>query len=161
MAWRRALTIVGHGQDGDLGDGAVSAFHSAGAFIDGGQICVHVAGKPSTPGDFLSGSGDLNEEELGEADRGCKQTFPFPLYLNHIWENVKVVSFILVTGTGCSLVFTGLTGQSKHFRLVTVNHRPAVIYHPWREEAGADNKLQGLKRCEAMVLLTAVTKVRE
>lgn len=56
---RCALTIVGHGQNGDLGDGAVSAFHSAGAFIDGGQICVHVARKPSTPGYFLSGSRDL------------------------------------------------------------------------------------------------------
>ena len=53
------LTIVGHGENRDLGDGAVSALHSSGAFVDGGQISVHVAGEASTAGHFLSGSGDL------------------------------------------------------------------------------------------------------
>lgn len=84
---RCALTIVGHGQNGDLGDGAASAFHSAGAFIDGGQIGVHVARKPSTPGYFFSGSRDLKvRRSWGKQDKGCKYTFPFALYLNHIWE---------------------------------------------------------------------------
>lgn len=54
-----ALTIIGHGENGDLGDGAVSALHSAGTFVDGGQISVHVAWKASTAGHFLSGSRDL------------------------------------------------------------------------------------------------------
>lgn len=32
----RGRTVVGHGQDGDLGDGAVAALDTAGTLVDGG-----------------------------------------------------------------------------------------------------------------------------
>ena len=48
-------TIVGHGEDGDLGDGAVAALDAAGALVDGGQIGVHVAGEAAPAGHLLAG----------------------------------------------------------------------------------------------------------
>lgn len=54
-----AFTVIWHGENGDLSDGTVSALHSAGTLVDGGQISVHVARKASTAGHFLSGSRDL------------------------------------------------------------------------------------------------------
>ena len=53
------LTVIGHGQNRDLCDGAVSALHPAGTLVDGSQISVHVAGETSTAGHFLSGSRNL------------------------------------------------------------------------------------------------------
>ena len=47
--------VVGHGQDGDLGDGAVPSLHPAGPLVDGGQVGVHVAGKAPPAGHLLSG----------------------------------------------------------------------------------------------------------
>lgn len=35
-------TIVRHGENGDLGDGSVSALDSTSSLIDGGQVSVHV-----------------------------------------------------------------------------------------------------------------------
>jgi len=64
-----ALTIIGHGEDGDLGDGAVSALHPAGALVDGGQIGVHVAGEASAAGHFLTGGGDLRGERERKRER--------------------------------------------------------------------------------------------
>lgn len=40
-------TVVGHGEDGDLCDGAVAALHSPRSLVDGGQVRVHVAGEAS------------------------------------------------------------------------------------------------------------------
>ncbi|KAG6547480.1 hypothetical protein Mapa_010928 [Marchantia paleacea] len=42
--------VVGHGQDGDLRDGALAALDSTCALVDGCQIRVHVAWVASAPG---------------------------------------------------------------------------------------------------------------
>lgn len=55
----KRLTIIGHGEDGDLSDGSSPALHTACPLIDGGQVCVHVSWETSAPGHLLSGSGDL------------------------------------------------------------------------------------------------------
>lgn len=60
-------TVVRHSQDWDLGDGAISSFHTSSSLIDGGQICVHVARITTSTGHFFSGSGDLTQ---GIAVRG-------------------------------------------------------------------------------------------
>lgn len=57
--WINYRTVVGHCEDGDLGDGAVAALDSAGAFVDCREIRVHVSGIPATTGDFLAGSRDF------------------------------------------------------------------------------------------------------
>lgn len=49
-------TIVRHSQDGDLSDGTVPSFYTASAFVNGGQISVHVTGITTTTGHFFSGS---------------------------------------------------------------------------------------------------------
>lgn len=54
-----AFTIIWHSEDGDLSNGAISAFHSASTLIDGSQISVHVARKATTARHFLAGSRDL------------------------------------------------------------------------------------------------------
>lgn len=55
-------TVVGHGEDGDLGDGAVATLDSAGSLVDGGQICVHVTRETPPAGDLLSGCRHLGNE---------------------------------------------------------------------------------------------------
>lgn len=52
----RRLTIIGHGEDGDLSNGSAAAHHTACPLVDGGQVCVHVSREPSAPGHLLSGS---------------------------------------------------------------------------------------------------------
>src|SRR5438094_285143 len=39
--WVRDV-VIGHSQDGKLGDGTIAALHSTGTLVDGGQIRVHV-----------------------------------------------------------------------------------------------------------------------
>lgn len=53
--------IIGHGQDGQLSDGAVLAVHTACALIDCREIRVHVTGVSTTPWHLLSGGRDLTE----------------------------------------------------------------------------------------------------
>ncbi len=53
-------TIVWHCQDWKLGDGAVSSFHAASSFIDGGQVRVHISRISTTTRNFFSRSRDLN-----------------------------------------------------------------------------------------------------
>ena len=53
------LTIIGHGQNGDLSDGTISAFYTTSSFIDGGQICVHVTRETTTTWHLFSGSWHL------------------------------------------------------------------------------------------------------
>jgi hypothetical protein len=48
-------TVVGHGQDGNLGDGTVPSFYTSSTLVDGGQISVHVTGVTTTTGHFFSG----------------------------------------------------------------------------------------------------------
>ena len=38
----RWLTVIGHGEDGDLSDGSAPALHAARPLVDGGQVSVHV-----------------------------------------------------------------------------------------------------------------------
>lgn len=52
----RRLTIIGHGEDGDLSNGSSTAHHTARPLVDGGQVCVHVSREASAPGHLLSGS---------------------------------------------------------------------------------------------------------
>lgn len=49
-------TVIGHGENGDLCDGATPALHAASSLIDGGQVCVHISRKATAPWHFLSGS---------------------------------------------------------------------------------------------------------
>ena len=65
----RALTIVGHGEDGDLGDGTVPALHTAGTLVDGGQIGVHVSREATASRDLFSGSGHLQGQ--GSRQKVC------------------------------------------------------------------------------------------
>jgi hypothetical protein len=67
------LTVVGHGQDGDLGDGAVAALYTTSSLVDGGQIRVHVTGVSTATGHLFSGGGDLTKSvavrgQIGEND---------------------------------------------------------------------------------------------
>jgi hypothetical protein len=55
------LTVVGHGQNGDLGDGAVAALYTTSSLVDGGQIRVHVTGVSTATGHLFSGGGDLTK----------------------------------------------------------------------------------------------------
>lgn len=52
----RWLTVIGHGEDGDLSDGSTPALHAARPLVDGGQVSVHVPREASAPGNLLSGS---------------------------------------------------------------------------------------------------------
>jgi hypothetical protein len=58
--WNRvAPTIVRHGQNGNLGDGAVATLDTARTFVNCRQIRVHVAGVSTTTWHLLSSCGDL------------------------------------------------------------------------------------------------------
>mmetsp|Transcript_26497 Transcript_26497/g.99679 ORF Transcript_26497/g.99679 Transcript_26497/m.99679 type:complete len:242 (-) Transcript_26497:968-1693(-) len=46
--------VVGHGQNGQLGDGAVAAADAASSLVDGGEVGVHVAGVGATAGHLLA-----------------------------------------------------------------------------------------------------------
>ena len=53
------LTIVGHGQDGDLSDRSVPALDPSSSLVDGRQIGIQVTRVTSTTGHFLSSGRDL------------------------------------------------------------------------------------------------------
>ena len=55
------ITIVRHGQDRNLGDGAIAAFHTPCSLVDSGQIRVHVTGITTSTGNFFTGRGDLTK----------------------------------------------------------------------------------------------------
>ena len=44
--------VVGHSEDGDLGDGPSSALNPTGPLVDGGQIRVHVTGETTPSGNL-------------------------------------------------------------------------------------------------------------
>ena len=52
-------TIVGHSENGNLGDGAIAALHATGPLVDGGQVGVHVAREAAPTGHLLPGSRHL------------------------------------------------------------------------------------------------------
>ena len=54
-------TIVRHRQNGNLGNGTISAFDSTSSLINGRQIRVHVPRIPTSAGHFLSRSGHLTQ----------------------------------------------------------------------------------------------------
>mmetsp|Transcript_38125 Transcript_38125/g.96425 ORF Transcript_38125/g.96425 Transcript_38125/m.96425 type:complete len:371 (-) Transcript_38125:560-1672(-) len=53
--------VVGHGENGQLRDGALAALDTAGALVDGGQIRVHVAGVAAAAGHLLTGGRHLTQ----------------------------------------------------------------------------------------------------
>jgi hypothetical protein len=66
---RRAaqLTIVGHGENRNLGDGTVSSLDSTGSLVKSSQISVEVTGVTSSTGNFFSSSGNFSQS-IGVAD---------------------------------------------------------------------------------------------
>jgi hypothetical protein len=69
-----SLTIVGHSQDRNLGNGPVSPFYTTCSLVDGGQIRVHVTGVTTATGHFFSGCRDLTESiavggQIGKNDQ--------------------------------------------------------------------------------------------
>ena len=50
------LTIIGHGENRNLGNGTISAFNTTSSLINCGQISVHVTRETTTPRHFFSGS---------------------------------------------------------------------------------------------------------
>lgn len=66
-------TIVGHGQDWDLGDGAVAALDTTSSLVDCRQIRVHVTRVSATTGHFFSGCRNFTQSvavrgKIGEND---------------------------------------------------------------------------------------------
>jgi hypothetical protein len=55
------LTIVGHGQNGHLRDGAVTALNTTSTLVHGGKIGIHVTGVTTATGHLFAGSGDLTK----------------------------------------------------------------------------------------------------
>jgi len=55
------LTIVGHGENRNLGDGTVSALDSTGSLVKSSQISVEVTGVTSSTGNFFSCSGNFSQ----------------------------------------------------------------------------------------------------
>jgi len=68
------LTIVRHGENRHLGDGAVATFNTTGTLVHGGQISVHVTRVTTTTWDLLAGGGDLTKSitvgrQIGKNDK--------------------------------------------------------------------------------------------
>ena len=61
------LTIVGHGENRNLGDGTVSALDSTGSLVESSQISVEVTRVTSSTGNFFSSGGDFSQS-IGVAD---------------------------------------------------------------------------------------------
>jgi hypothetical protein len=57
----REHTIVRHGKNGHLGDGAVAALDTTGTLVHGCQVSVHVTGVTTTTRYFFTGSRDLTK----------------------------------------------------------------------------------------------------
>lgn len=60
--WRAGgagATVIGHGENGNLCDGATPTLHTASSLIDGGQVRVHISREATATWHFLSGSRDL------------------------------------------------------------------------------------------------------
>lgn len=55
------FTVVRHSQDGDLGDGSITAFNTTGTLVDGSQIRVHVTRETTTTGHLFTGGRDLTQ----------------------------------------------------------------------------------------------------
>ena len=68
------LVVLGHGQNGDHGDGAALAQLTAGPLVHGGKVGIQVSGVAAAAGDFLLGRGHLTEGlgvvgDVGEDDQ--------------------------------------------------------------------------------------------
>lgn len=51
--------VVGHGQDGNLGDGTVPSLNSTSTLVNCRQIGIQITGVTPSTGNFLSGGGNL------------------------------------------------------------------------------------------------------
>jgi hypothetical protein len=68
------LTIVRHGENRNLGNGAVAALDTTGTLVHGGQISVHVTRVTTTTRNLFTGSGDLTKSvtvgrQIGKNDK--------------------------------------------------------------------------------------------
>jgi uncharacterized protein YcfJ len=59
--WTCELTIVRHGENGDLGDGAVAALDTTGTLVHGSQISVHVTRVTTATRNLFTSSRDLTK----------------------------------------------------------------------------------------------------
>jgi hypothetical protein len=106
-------TVVGHSQDGNLGDGSVAALYTTSSLIDGGQIRVHVTGVTTSTGHFFSGGGDLTKSiavgrQVGKNDQDVL---------------LELVGVILGGGegkTGCNDTFDAVSSQARIFKCAAV-----------------------------------------
>mmetsp|Transcript_28453 Transcript_28453/g.78164 ORF Transcript_28453/g.78164 Transcript_28453/m.78164 type:complete len:354 (-) Transcript_28453:91-1152(-) len=72
--------IIGHGQNGQLGNGTVSSHDTSGTFVNGGQIRVHVTGITTTTGNFFAGGRHFAQGigvrgHVGQNDQHVQITF--------------------------------------------------------------------------------------
>lgn len=61
--------IVGHREDGQLGDGTVPSGHATRSLVDGGQVGVHVPGVTTATGNFFASGGNLDKALFSAGDR--------------------------------------------------------------------------------------------
>lgn len=57
--FEKSNTVVGHGENGDLSDGAVTPLHTTRTLVDGGQVSVHVTWETTTTRHLFTGSRHL------------------------------------------------------------------------------------------------------
>src|ERR1700710_2472252 len=58
---KKELTIVRHGQNGNLSNRAIASFNTSSPFVDGGQISVHVTRITTATGDFFASGRNLSQ----------------------------------------------------------------------------------------------------
>ena len=56
---RRRRTVIGHGQDRDLGDRTIATLHATCTLVNRGQVRIHVTGISTATRNLLSSSRDL------------------------------------------------------------------------------------------------------
>jgi len=61
VALKLQHTIVRHGQDRNLCDGAITALNTTSTFVHGSQVSIHVTGVTTTTRNFFSCSGDFTK----------------------------------------------------------------------------------------------------
>lgn len=70
--WRAGgagATVIGHGENGNLRDGATPTLHTASSLVDGGQVCVHISREATATWHLLSGSRDLQHPQQHECQK--------------------------------------------------------------------------------------------
>lgn len=126
-------TVVGHGQDGDLGDGTISTLDSTSSLVEGSQIGVEITRVTSSTWHLLSCSRDFSQS-IGITDvSGVLKCVNSP---GHVGHDNKHVLLELVGKVLCSSqsqtrsnntlnpVASKRQDSPKHSRLLTLGQRP-------------------------------------